>query len=207
LLQAKQKHLELLSKVEGLQAQAPEVSELESLKHAKSALEKKFVEIIDQNASIKDENEKLEALVHQLSAETDTIIEYVALYREQRSALVAKEKEREAQIASLSKSKKEMQDRANQLELLLKATVQNIRLPEKSAEPAEKNDDDESSDKENEDPENEEEFEIVEKEIDSPQQENIDKILNLLDEIRDPFAGQATPAMIGLEYLGSLQTI
>ena len=42
---------------------------------------KKFVEIIDQNASIKDENEKLEALVHQLSAETDTIIEYVALYR------------------------------------------------------------------------------------------------------------------------------
>ena len=81
LLQAKQKHLELLSKVEGLQAQAPEVSELESLKHAKSALEKKFVEIIDQNASIKDENEKLEALVHQLSAETDTIIEYVALYR------------------------------------------------------------------------------------------------------------------------------
>ena len=44
-------------------------------------------------------------------------------------------------------------------------------------------------------------------EIDSPQQENIDKILNLLDEIRDPFAGQATPAMIGLEYLGSLQTI
>lgn len=81
MLQAKQKHLELLSKVEGLQAQAPEVSELESLKHAKSALEKKFVEIIDQNASIKDENEKLEALVHQLSAETDTIIEYVALYR------------------------------------------------------------------------------------------------------------------------------
>lgn len=63
----------------------------------------------------------------------------------------------------MSKSKKEMQDRANQLELLLKATVQNIRLPEKSAEPAEKNDDDESSDKENEDPENEEEFEIVEK--------------------------------------------
>ena len=63
------------------QAQAPEVSELESLKNAKSALETKFVEIIDQNASIKDENEKLEALVHQLSAETDTIIEYVALYR------------------------------------------------------------------------------------------------------------------------------
>ena len=62
-----------------------------------------------------------------------------------------------------------MQDRANQLELLLKATVQNIRLPEKSekieksTEPTEKGDDDESSDKENEDPENEEEFEIVEK--------------------------------------------
>ena len=44
-------------------------------------------------------------------------------------------------------------------------------------------------------------------ELDSPQKENIDKILNLLDEIRDPFAGQSMPAMIGLEYLGSLQTI
>ena len=43
--------------------------------------------------------------------------------------------------------------------------------------------------------------------IESPQRENIDKILTLLDEIRDPFGGQSMPAMIGLEYLGSLQTI
>ena len=49
--------------------------------------------------------------------------------------------------------------------------------------------------------------ETPEIELDSPQKENIDKILNLLDEIRDPFAGQSMPAMIGLEYLGSLQTI
>ena len=59
------------------------------------------LQIIDQNASIKDENEKLEALVLQLNAETDTIIEYVSLYREQRSALEVKERQREAQIKSL----------------------------------------------------------------------------------------------------------
>ena len=37
-----------------------------------------FFQIIEQNATIKDENEKLEALVLQLNAETDTIIEYLA---------------------------------------------------------------------------------------------------------------------------------
>ena len=66
-------------------------------------------------------------MVHQLSAETDTIIEYVSLYREQRSALVRKEKERETEIKNLSKSKLEVQERVNELELLLKSTVQNIK--------------------------------------------------------------------------------
>ena len=62
-----------------------------------------------------------------MSAETDTIIEYVSLYREQRSALVRKEKERETEIKNLSKSKLEVQERVNELELLLKSTVQNIK--------------------------------------------------------------------------------
>jgi len=135
----------------------------------------------------------------------------VALYREQRSALAAKEKQREAEIASLSKSKVEMQERAGQLELLLKATVQNIRVPELKPVPIDKDDNEdqgsEISDEEREDFEIVEKEETLEIELDSPQKENIVKILNLLDEIRDPFAGQSMPAMIGLEYLGSLQTI
>ena len=42
---------------------------------------------------------------------------------------------------------------------------------------------------------------------DELQQKNISKILGLLDEIRDPFAGHSAPAMIGLEYVGELHTI
>ena len=42
---------------------------------------------------------------------------------------------------------------------------------------------------------------------DEIQQKNISKILGLLDEIRDPFAGHSAPAMIGLEYVGELHTI
>jgi hypothetical protein len=36
---------------------------------------------------------------------------------------------------------------------------------------------------------------------------NIDKILSLLDEIRDPLQGQSTPAMIGMEYEGQLMIV
>ena len=49
-----------------------------------------------------------------------------------------------------------------------------------------------------------EEFEVVEN---TEQSKNIDKILTLLDEIRDPFNGQTIPAMIGVEYQGPLHVI
>ena len=68
-----------------------------------------FFQIIEQNATIKDENEKLEALVLQLNAETDTIIEYVALYREQRTALARKDKERKEELEKLAEQRNEVQ--------------------------------------------------------------------------------------------------
>jgi len=239
LVSSKQKQLNLINEVGGIKEARPEAEDYQALKTAKDALEKKFVEIIDQNASIKDENEKLEALVHQLSAETDTIIEYVSLYREQRSALVRKEKERETEIKNLSKSKLEVQERVNELELLLKSTVQNIKptmvrkvkkkpaverpegqlqgtgtegeLTEDGQKASPDHEDLESGDHEVEgDSAEEEEFEIIEGGIsdgDELQQKNISKILGLLDEIRDPFAGHSAPAMIGLEYVGELHTI
>lgn len=236
LVSSKQKQLNLINEVGGIKEARPEAEDYHALKTAKDALEKKFVEIIDQNASIKDENEKLEALVHQLSAETDTIIEYVSLYREQRSALARKEKERETEIKNLSKSKLEVQGRVNELELLLKSTVQNIKpstirkvrrkpvveRPEgtigetdeelmedgqKSPDRDELENGDHGVEVESVD---EEEFEIIEGGLsdgDDLQQKNISKILGLLDEIRDPFAGHSAPAMIGLEYVGELHTI
>ena len=53
------------------------------------------------------------------------------------------------------------------------------------------------------------ERESVEEEIilDKPDQDNLDKILTLLDEIRDPFQGQSIPSMIGVEYNGPLYVI
>ena len=39
------------------------------------------------------------------------------------------------------------------------------------------------------------------------QKQQLDKIMDLLEEIKDPFAGQNAPAMIGLEYIGELHTI
>jgi len=39
------------------------------------------------------------------------------------------------------------------------------------------------------------------------QKQQLDKIMDLLEEIKDPFGGQNAPAMIGLEYIGELHTI
>lgn len=99
----------------------------------------------------------------QLNAETDTIIEYVSLYRDQRSALARKDKasvtnfngissvefprfiycwinwlpnrvERKEELEALAVQRKEVQERVNQLEMLLKSTVQNIRPQVEAAE-------------------------------------------------------------------------
>ena len=150
----------------------------------------------------------------------------------------------------------------NELELLLKSTVQNIKptmvrkvkkkpaverpegqlqgtgtegeLTEDGQKASPDHEDLESGDHEVEgDSAEEEEFEIIEgtdsylilkrkpflchvilnrfkggiSDGDELQQKNISKILGLLDEIRDPFAGHSAPAMIGLEYVGELHTI
>ena len=88
-------------------------------------------------------------------------------FREQRSALAAKEKAREAEIASLSKSKVEMMERASQLELLLKATVQNIRVPDqqqpKQQQQTADDEDGNSSEENNEHPDKDDDFEVIDK--------------------------------------------
>jgi len=196
----------------------PAQEDYSALKTAKEALETKFVDIIQQNASIKDENEKLEALVLQLNAETDTIIEYVSLYRDQRSALARKDKERKEELEALAVQRKEVQERVNQLEMLLKSTVQNIRpqveaaeanrISEKVSEENETDSDGVSNspvadaDRKSESGEAPKPLELNEME-----KGNIDKILSLLDEIRDPLQGQSTPAMIGMEYEGQLMIV
>ena len=88
----------------------------------------------------------------------------------------------------------------DELELLLKSTVQNIKPQEVKA--PEDQVDGTDGDSNSEHPALEEA--IVEE---SEQSKNIDKILTLLDEIRDPFHGQTIPAMIGVEYQGPMYVI
>ena len=92
----------------------------------------------------------------------------------------------------------------DQLELLLKSTVQNIK-PKVEARLA-----NQEAEQENDGAsESGSEAEFVEEAIilEKPDQDNLDKILTLLDEIRDPFQGQSVPSMIGVEYNGPLYVI
>ena len=143
-------------------------------------------------------------MVHQLNAETDTIIEYVSLYRDQRGALARKDKERKEELERLAKQRNEVQGRVDELELLLKSTVQSIKSGTKPTLPPDTEETDQTPDGETEENPDSEEFEVVEN---TEQSKNIDKILTLLDEIRDPFNGQTIPAMIGVEYQGPLHVI
>ncbi|CAG5111694.1 Oidioi.mRNA.OKI2018_I69.chr2.g5972.t1.cds [Oikopleura dioica] len=95
--------------------------------------------------------------------------------------------------------------------MLLKSTVQNIRPQVEAAQTiSETKKDETSSDAGSTAPEGEIERseEAPESlELSETEKGNIDKILTLLDEIRDPFQGQSTPAMIGMEYEGQLMIV
>ena len=119
----------------------------------------------------------------------------MSLYREQRTALARKDKERKEELSRLSVQRNEVQDRVDELELLLKSTVQNIRPNIENSASAAPSEAGAELAPEASDP------------LPPSQSENIDKILTLLDEIRDPYQGHSIPAMIGVEYYGPMYVI
>lgn len=90
---------------------------------AMGKLEEKFVNLMKEVADLNDEKQKLEHLVIQLQAETETICEYIALYQKQRSILKQKENEKNAQLSLLAKERQNMKEQLDHLNSLVRQLV------------------------------------------------------------------------------------
>ncbi|CAG0914074.1 unnamed protein product [Notodromas monacha] len=106
----------LADKLEKLQI----ASNKEGLIQGMSAeLENKFKALMDNYAAVCDQKQQLEHLCTQLQGETDTIGEYVALYRVQRSLLTRQAEEKEMELRRLNKEREVMRQKLAELEGLV----------------------------------------------------------------------------------------
>ncbi|NXV12212.1 GOGA2 protein, partial [Cepphus grylle] len=83
----------------------------EALKTAMEKLQSRFTELMCEKADLKERLEELEHRCIQLSGETDTIGEYIALYQSQRAILKQRHQEKEEYISRLAQDKEEMKAR------------------------------------------------------------------------------------------------
>lgn len=65
-------------------------------------VEKKFINIMEENAQLKEKNNELEHIIKQLEFETDTIIDYITMYQIERGKLNEKYKIKEDTIENMS---------------------------------------------------------------------------------------------------------
>ncbi|NXK24665.1 GOGA2 protein, partial [Arenaria interpres] len=80
----------------------------EALKTAMEKLQSRFTDLMREKADLKERLEELEHRCIQLSGETDTIGEYIALYQSQRAILKQRHQEKEEYISRLAQDKEEM---------------------------------------------------------------------------------------------------
>lgn len=73
-----------------------------------SRLQGRFTELMQEKVDLKERVEELEHRCIQLSGETDTIGEYIALYQSQRAVLKERHREKEEYISRLAQDKEEM---------------------------------------------------------------------------------------------------
>ncbi|OXB72153.1 UNVERIFIED_CONTAM: hypothetical protein H355_000870 [Colinus virginianus] len=83
----------------------------EALKTAMEKLQSRFTDLMQEKADLKERLEELEHRCIQLSGETDTIGEYIALYQSQRAILKQRHQEKEEYISRLAQDKEEMKAR------------------------------------------------------------------------------------------------
>ncbi|NXP80135.1 GOGA2 protein, partial [Ramphastos sulfuratus] len=83
----------------------------EALKTAMEKLQSRFTELMREKVDLKERLEELEHCCIQLSGETDTIGEYIALYQSQRAILKQRHQEKEEYISRLAQDKEEMKAR------------------------------------------------------------------------------------------------
>ncbi|KAM9370818.1 golgin subfamily A member 2 isoform 2-T2 [Phaethornis superciliosus] len=95
----------------------------EALKTAMEKLQTRFTELMCEKADLKERMEELEHRCIQLSGETDTIGEYIALYQSQRAILKQRHQEKEEYISRLAQDKEEMKIKLLELQDLVMRLV------------------------------------------------------------------------------------
>ncbi|XP_067398195.1 golgin subfamily A member 2 isoform X5 [Emydura macquarii macquarii] len=95
----------------------------EALKTAMEKLQFRFTDLMHEKADLKDRVEELEHRCIQLSGETDTIGEYIALYQSQRAILKQRHREKEEYISRLAQDKEEMKMKLLELQELVMRLV------------------------------------------------------------------------------------
>ncbi|NXI92250.1 GOGA2 protein, partial [Psophia crepitans] len=95
----------------------------EALKTAMEKLQSRFTDLMQEKADLKERLEELEHRCIQLSGETDTIGEYIALYQSQRAILKQRHQEKEEYISRLAQDKEEMKVKLLELQDLVMRLV------------------------------------------------------------------------------------
>ncbi|KAM6316276.1 golgin subfamily A member 2 isoform 1-T1 [Podargus strigoides] len=95
----------------------------EALKNAMEKLQSRFTDLMREKADLKERLEELEHRCIQLSGETDTIGEYIALYQSQRAILKQRHQEKEEYISRLAQDKEEMKVKLLELQDLVMRLV------------------------------------------------------------------------------------
>ncbi|KAM5259116.1 golgin subfamily A member 2 isoform 6-T6 [Hipposideros larvatus] len=91
----------------------------QTLQVAMDKLQSRFTELMQEKVDLKDRVEELEHRCIQLSGETDTIGEYIALYQSQRAVLKQRHREKEEYISRLAQDKEEMKAKLLELQELV----------------------------------------------------------------------------------------
>ncbi|XP_058238889.1 golgin subfamily A member 2 isoform X9 [Hemibagrus wyckioides] len=95
----------------------------EGLRGAMEKLQERFTGLMQEKADLKEKVEELEHRCIQLSGETDTIGEYIALYQNQRAIMKQRHIEKEEYISRLAKDKEEMKAKLAELQDLVMRLV------------------------------------------------------------------------------------
>ncbi|KAM6048089.1 golgin subfamily A member 2 isoform 10-T10 [Chlamydotis macqueenii] len=95
----------------------------EALKTAMEKLQSRFTDLMREKADLKERLEELEHRCIQLSGETDTIGEYIALYQSQRAILKQRHQEKDEYISRLAQDKEEMKMKLLELQDLVMRLV------------------------------------------------------------------------------------
>ncbi|KAM3910837.1 golgin subfamily A member 2 isoform 2-T2 [Leptodactylus fuscus] len=109
------------SAVPGMESVPREV--YDALQSAMEKLQFRFTDLMQERVELKERVEELEHRCIQLSGETDTIGEYIALYQSQRAILKQRHKEKEEYISRLAQDKEEMKAKLLELQVLVMRLV------------------------------------------------------------------------------------